>query len=861
LVTTLPYAQDSDGDGLRDDQEFAGTTVYGVKTDPSNADTDGDGLADGAEKYVKEVSIPTRKTMGTSISVSLDATLSGAPERVEVRYGLSTISVSNFYVQLTRGTTTVVLRSYQGSGLYNYSSKDVTSSFPSHGGTYVLYVYSPVPGGVLEEFALSFTFRTSPINQDSDGDGLNDGEEVTYGSDGWITDPNRADSDGDTWSDGYEIKTRGTNPLSADTDQDGARDNVDLDPLRNLLVVIQVDKIHHGASPWCTPELLALMRVNNDYTWVTEHRVATEERYWSWGCWADISSTSVFYMTYYADVPDDVSTVNIRSTAWSINPGRGDDILVDQSVPYTLGSGTAYKTLNSGNSWITFDIWTYALPKAQTLLITDGNATVAASNGQTRIAGQDRYFVLALDLTSSYGPLVYGVNSIVVPRAIFLESKLKKDFDAGSYWPLADATLYGEDLGRADVSEGVAGTIAKSMSGSDAYNVLDRLLRNKTNANVYGYVDISSYAVASNLPADVVRILPWANVWNGPTGAMPADFWQKIGAAASTVVNALVYVGQLIYKGLVALGTFLVNLAQAIADWGMKALGQMVTAAASAVQRAGELLSSVLDWIIRFATKVLSDAIQGLLSMVKALLDTTIGNLIALAKLAVAARQFEFSILLTMANYVFDLAQKLVLIPVAIRAAEAVIAIASLGVGFVAMKAIGRLTAELIVRTLSLMALSLVVEYLIAQTLESYGWVESSTVDFFKGIGVTVSAAAGVGKIAFGLYKIFRDKMILHRTPWWRWLAVGMSVVGLIVVIISSSYDLPGNVRLFLDLLGIALGFGGLLIYWTESLNFPNRAMDAVSSLGATVEKVAVYAALPVAFARVIVHGRTPGYY
>ena len=53
---------------------------------------------------------------------------------------------------------------------------------------------------------------------------------------------------------------------------------------------------------------------------------------------------------------------------------------------------------------------------------------------------------------------------------------------------------------------------------------------------------------------------------------MPQDFWQKIGAAASTVVNSLLYVGQMIYKGLVALGTFLVNLGEAIVDWGMKAL-------------------------------------------------------------------------------------------------------------------------------------------------------------------------------------------------------------------------------------------------------------------------------------------------
>ncbi len=70
------------------------------------------------------------------------------------------------------------------------------------------------------------------------------------------------------------------------------------------------------------------------------------------------------------------------------------------------------------------------------------------------------------------------------------------------------------------------------------------------------------------------EIHPWASVTIGPTGAMPADFWTKIGASASTLVNVLVCasqpscLGQMIYKGLVALGTFLVDLARAIVDWG-----------------------------------------------------------------------------------------------------------------------------------------------------------------------------------------------------------------------------------------------------------------------------------------------------
>ncbi len=165
----------------------------------------------------------------------------------------------------------------------------------------------------------------------------------------------------------------------------------------------------------------------------------------------------------------------------------------------------------------------------------------------------------------------------VVPPSTFLDSKLRKDFDAGIFAPLTNAPLYGEDLSANNVSEAVAEMIALTLSGADARNVLDRRLRNGTNELVYTYVDVRSYVLLANLQADVVRIRPWSStgVAIGPTGAMPADFWQKIGATASAVVNSLVKLGQMIYKGLVALGTFLVNLAAAIVDWGMKALGAL----------------------------------------------------------------------------------------------------------------------------------------------------------------------------------------------------------------------------------------------------------------------------------------------
>ncbi len=79
-----------------------------------------------------------------------------------------------------------------------------------------------------EEIALGTDIR----DPDTDDDGLNDGDEITNG-----TDPFDTDSDNDGLSDGDEVNTHGTNPNSNDTDGDGLPDlyeiNNNLDPLVN----------------------------------------------------------------------------------------------------------------------------------------------------------------------------------------------------------------------------------------------------------------------------------------------------------------------------------------------------------------------------------------------------------------------------------------------------------------------------------------------------------------------------------------------------------------------------------------------------------------------------------------------------
>ena len=63
----------------------------------------------------------------------------------------------------------------------------------------------------------------NPLNPDSDGDGLSDGEELTQGAD-----PTNPDSDGDGLLDGEEVEL-GTDPTLTDSDKDGASDKAEID--------------------------------------------------------------------------------------------------------------------------------------------------------------------------------------------------------------------------------------------------------------------------------------------------------------------------------------------------------------------------------------------------------------------------------------------------------------------------------------------------------------------------------------------------------------------------------------------------------------------------------------------------------
>jgi hypothetical protein len=69
-----------------------------------------------------------------------------------------------------------------------------------------------------------FIHKTKPNVADSDGDGLSDGQEVVEHG----TNPLLGDTDGDGLGDGEEVEEHGTNPLLGDTDRDGSLDLIEV---------------------------------------------------------------------------------------------------------------------------------------------------------------------------------------------------------------------------------------------------------------------------------------------------------------------------------------------------------------------------------------------------------------------------------------------------------------------------------------------------------------------------------------------------------------------------------------------------------------------------------------------------------
>jgi cysteine-rich repeat protein len=244
LYGTDPDDADSDDDGLSDLDEVRGLGVLAAfgPTNPANADTDGDGLADGVEVGV---TVPLPDTNAALFRADGDPTTTSDPNDDDIdddglldgtedadrdgRRDANETGIRNpdtdadgildgteFGLALPQGSDTL-LASFRAD-LDPASTTDPLVVDTDAGG---------IPDGVEDanrngRVDVGEKDPTNPTDDDSDGDGVTDADEIAAG-----TDPNDADSDGDGLTDGEE-EALGTDPNNADSDSDGLTDGEEI---------------------------------------------------------------------------------------------------------------------------------------------------------------------------------------------------------------------------------------------------------------------------------------------------------------------------------------------------------------------------------------------------------------------------------------------------------------------------------------------------------------------------------------------------------------------------------------------------------------------------------------------------------
>ena len=192
-----------------------------------------------------------RPAMGSSVSIAVvgdEGSRTGVVEFSHVGfYSGTTNDFVSFQVQFPKAETNVVRVVFsEANGRGEGGSATVGARLVGDSG--VEYSFNE-DGSVFPGLAVEYHFGvgTSPLEADTDGDGLDDGQELAIG-----TDPLSADTDGDGFMDGWEVcfgtdpfdpgepipegdpdgdgldnlaeSQLGTNPFSADTDGDGISD-------------------------------------------------------------------------------------------------------------------------------------------------------------------------------------------------------------------------------------------------------------------------------------------------------------------------------------------------------------------------------------------------------------------------------------------------------------------------------------------------------------------------------------------------------------------------------------------------------------------------------------------------------------
>ena len=206
-------------------------------------------------------------------------------------------------------------------------------------------------------------------------------------------------------------------------------------------------------------------------------------------------------------------------------------------------------------------------PRSRTIIInsTEENTdlyVVGANN--YRYNADDQVYMLYLQVSGSSAHFVNGMNVVIIPRHIALDSKFNDVLkSAPSSSELSGGEFYSTDMSQSSSSANIIAVMSKSMSASQAEALLTKLTHNSANERIGNSVVISqSNIYLLGLPADVMSRIPYS-LTSDPIGTMPN--YINIGDVLAAVVNIFISIGTALYN-------FANNLYQA----GVKLICEMV---------------------------------------------------------------------------------------------------------------------------------------------------------------------------------------------------------------------------------------------------------------------------------------------
>lgn len=228
IGATNPLDADSDGDGVRDGSEL----TRGIN--PLNEDSDGDTLVDGFEVFEFATNPALADSDGDGLDDAAEEQAGTNPrERDSDRDGLDDgEEVNGVLVELPDGSTvryvsSPILRDTDGDAFNDFQEVRQYRTDPSNRDTdedgltdVEELLLSPVGADRLFDPLDPLLGRA---DEDPDGDGLTNRQEIDLGAD-----PANPDTDRDNLDDGLEVNVYLTSPVIRDSDEDGVPDGLEV---------------------------------------------------------------------------------------------------------------------------------------------------------------------------------------------------------------------------------------------------------------------------------------------------------------------------------------------------------------------------------------------------------------------------------------------------------------------------------------------------------------------------------------------------------------------------------------------------------------------------------------------------------